>query len=91
MQEVWTVAIRSENDPYFDTASTSTRAFNHRLASAFITSYWPFTDTPPMRVTDLQNDLSPLAWWILVLSAAVVVIAVVGTVMISAEFDFLPL
>ncbi|MFP8956849.1 hypothetical protein ACLI4Y_08975 [Natrialbaceae archaeon A-CW3] len=44
-----------------------------------------------MRVTDLQNDLSPLAWWILVLSAAVVVIAVVGTVMISAEFDFLPL
>ncbi|MFP9193966.1 hypothetical protein [Natronosalvus vescus] len=44
-----------------------------------------------MGLTSFRDDLSPLAWWILVISAAVVVIAVVGTVLISVEFDFLPL
>ncbi|MFC7214594.1 hypothetical protein ACFQO4_10965 [Saliphagus sp. GCM10025334] len=39
-----------------------------------------------MALSRLRDNLSPLAWWILVLSTIAVGIALVGTVILAAEF-----
>lgn len=38
-----------------------------------------------MPVATLRRELNPLAWWILVLSAVVVLVAIAGTLIIGAD------